>query len=140
MPYHSAFEEREGADPLGAVDDLVRDDKVPRFDGFLETADCGEGDDGADAEAAEGGDVGAGGDLVGGEFVVEAMAADEGDGDRLVGLRGGVVEDGDGRGGFAPGCGWFEGGDVGEAWEVLQAGSSYDCDGDWVLGGGVSSC
>lgn len=91
VPYHSAFEEREGADPLGAVDDLVRDDKVPRFDGFLETADCGEGDDGADAEAAEGGDVGAGGDLVGGEFVVEAMAADEGDGDRLVGLRGGVV-------------------------------------------------
>ncbi|KAI7158684.1 carotenoid oxygenase [Hortaea werneckii] len=30
-----------------------------------------------------------------------------------------ALEDGDGRGGFAPGCGWFEGGDVGEAWEVL---------------------
>jgi hypothetical protein len=45
----SIFEECEWAYALGTVDYLVWEDEVAGFDRFLETADCGEGDDGSDA-------------------------------------------------------------------------------------------
>lgn len=84
---HAAFEECEWTDTLGAIDDLVRDDEVSWFDVFLQASYCGEGDDGADAEMSEGGDVGAGGDFVWCELMVQTMARDEGDGNWLA--RGG---------------------------------------------------
>lgn len=135
---HAAFEECEWADSLGAVDDLVGDDEVAGFDGFLEAAYSGEGDDGADAEVAEGGDVGASGDFVGGELVMEAMAGDEGDGDWLACGGRWVVEDGDGRGGSAPGSAWVEGGDVGEVREGLESCAANDGDRDGVCHMSVS--
>jgi hypothetical protein len=131
---HAALEEGEGADALGAVDDLVRDDEVARLDGFLQRADGAEGDDGAHAQAAEGSDVGAGGDLVGRDLVVQAVARQEGNGDGLA-AAGGVVQDGDGRGGSAPGSGRVERGDGGETWEGLQAGATDHGDGDGTCGG-----
>lgn len=133
---HAALEESEGPDALGAVDDLVRDDEVARLDGFLQTAYGAEGDDGAHAEAAQGGDVGARGNLVRCDLVVQAMAGDEGDGDGLA-LAGGrvVVEDGDWGGGRAPGGGGLERGDLGEAGEGLKAGAANDGDGDGLCGG-----
>jgi hypothetical protein len=134
---HAALEEGEGADALGAVDDLVGDDEVAGLDGFLQRADGAEGDDGADAQAAQGGDVGAGGDLVGCDLVVQAVARQEGDGDGLA-VGGGVVQDGDGRGGSAPRSGRVERGDGGEAWEGLQAGATDHGDWDGTCGGGVS--
>lgn len=128
---HTALEEGERTDALGAVDDLVGDDKVAGLDLFLQRAYGAEGNDGADTEAAESSDVGAGGHLVRSDLVVETMAGDEGDGDGLAVGRGrGVVEDGDGRGGSAPGSGELEGGDGCEAREGLEAGATDHRNGD----------
>ena len=77
----AGVEEGEGPDPLRAVDDLVRDDEVARLDRFAQRADGAEGDDGADAKGAQGSDVGAGGDFVGREFVVQAVTGKECDWD-----------------------------------------------------------
>jgi hypothetical protein len=111
---HAGFKEGERSNTLGAVDDLVRDNKVARFHGFLEGADGGKGDDGANAEGAEGGDVGAGRDFMRGELVVCPVAREEGDGDRSASGGGGVFEDVDVGGRVAPGCRDGEGGSVGE--------------------------
>ena len=97
MRHHAALKERKRPNPLRPVDNLVRHHEIPWFHFLRQRADSAEGDDGADAEGAEGGDVGAGGDFVGCEGVVEAVAGEEGDG---VGVGrvggGGVGEDGDG--------------------------------------------
>jgi hypothetical protein len=130
----ASLEEGKGADALCAVDDLVGNDEVPRFDLLPQGAHGGKGNDGADAEAAQRGDVGAGGHFVGGELVVEAVAGEEGDGEALSGRGGRVQEDGDGRGGEAPGRGGVEGGDVLEVREVLEAGAADDGDVDGVCG------
>ena len=95
VPDDPSLEERPRPDALGPIDDLVRHQKIPRPDFLLQAADGGESDDGADAEGAEGGDVGARGDLVGRELVVQAVAGEEGDGRRVAGCWGGVVQDGD---------------------------------------------
>lgn len=86
------------ADTLGAVDDLVRDDKVARSNLLAERADGRERDNGLDAEVLESGNVGAGGNLGRGDGVVGTVARDEGN-LRAVGER----RDGDGRRGLAPG-------------------------------------
>lgn len=128
---HATLEEGEGTDALGAVNDLVGDDKVTGLDLLLQRAYGAEGDNGADTEATESGDVGAGGNLMGSDLVVKTMAGDEGDGDGLAVGRGrGVVEDGDGRGGSAPGSGELEGGDGSEAREGLEAGATDHRNGD----------
>ena len=93
------LEESKRPDALRTIDNLVRDDEVTWLDLLRKTADGTEGDDGADAEGAERGDVGAGGDLVGREFVVEARGGrGRRLGRRVAGLVGGLVgEDGDGN-------------------------------------------
>lgn len=97
MAHHAALEESERPDALGAVDDLIRHHEIPGLDRLLQAAYGRESDDGADADRAERGDVCAGGDLVRCEFVVQAMAGEERDGDGLSRRRRGVVEDGDWR-------------------------------------------
>jgi hypothetical protein len=129
MSHDAALEKRKRSHPLGAVDDLIWYHKVARLDLLLQGADGAEGDDAAHAERAEGGDVGAVRHFVRRERVVRAVAGEEGDGDRIVG------EDGDGRGGSAPGGGGREGGDRGEAFEVLEAGAADDGYVDGSLGG-----
>jgi hypothetical protein len=127
MSHDAALEKRKRSHPLGAVDDLIRHHKVAWLDLLLQGADGAEGDDAAHAEGAEGGDVGAVRHFMRRERVVRAVAGEEGDGDRI------VREDGDGRGGGSPGGGWSEGGDGGEAFEVLKAGAADDgyVDGSW---------
>lgn len=129
---HAALEEGEGADPLGAVDDLIGHHEVARADLLLQAADGAEGDDGAHADTAEGGNVGAVGHLVRRELVVQAMARQEGDGDGLAGGRGRVVEDGDGRGGLAPRRADVEGRGESEVGQRLQAGAADDSNVDGV--------
>ena len=85
VAHHTALEEGEGSNPLCAIDDLIRNDEVPRFDLFLQTAYRGEGDDGSYADLPQCGDVGAVGDFVRSEFMVEAVSGDEGDWERLAG-------------------------------------------------------
>lgn len=102
---NAALEESPRAHALGAVNDLVRDDKVTGLDFLLQTADGGESNDAADANGAQGGDVGASGNLMRSDLVVQAVAAQEGDGDNLVVVLTLVVQNGDGRGRSAPrGC------------------------------------
>ena len=133
VPDNAVGEEGVWPHALGAIDDLVRDDKVAGGNVFLEGSDGGEGEDGADADGAEGGDVGEVGDEGGGDFVVGAVAGEEGDGGGGVG--GG--EDGDGGGGGAPGCGDGEAGDGREA-RVFEGGDACaadhgDADGSWGI-------
>ena len=128
VPHHASFEERERANALGAVDDLVGHNEVPRFDRLLQASDCGESNDSSHAYVSECGDVGAGRDFVGSDFVVQAMAGQKGDWDGLAGGWGRVVKHGDGRGGCAPGSRWLQGRDMSEVREGLQAGAADDCD------------
>lgn len=71
------------------------------------------------------------------ELVVKAMAGYESDWDGFSGGRGGVLEDGDWRGGDTPGCGGFEARDVGEVGEGGEASAADYCDSDGVWRGGV---
>lgn len=91
------------ANTLGAVNDLIGDNKVARLDGLLQTANCRESNDAADTNGAQGSNVGASGHLVRGNLVVGAVAAQEGDSNGLVVVLALVVEDGDRGGGLAPG-------------------------------------
>lgn len=132
MPDEASFEESPRPDALGAIDDLVRHDEIARSDLLLQAADGGEGDDGADAERAEGGDVGARGDFVRGELVVEAVAGEEGDGGWVPGCGGGVVQDRDWGGGSAPRGRGVEGCDWREVCEFFQACAAYHGDADGI--------
>jgi hypothetical protein len=76
---NSSIEKSEWADPLGAVNDLVRHDKVHGLDLLLQGPDGGEGDDAADADRAQRSDVGPHRDLVRGNLVVHAVAGEERD-------------------------------------------------------------
>jgi hypothetical protein len=100
---------------LGAVNDLVGDNKVTRLNLLLKTADGGEGDDAANTDRAQSGDVGTSRDLVGCDLVVGAVAAQERDGNGLVIVLTLVVQDGDGGGGFTPGSRDRQGSNLGEA-------------------------
>lgn len=132
---YAALVEGEGPDALGAVDDLVGNDKVHGLDLLAQGADGREGDDGAHADGAKGGDVGARGNLVGGKLVVETVAGEEGDGVAV------VLEDHEGGGGRAPRGDGVEGGDGDVAVELGEAGAADDgnVDGAWRRGGIVSS-
>lgn len=74
MAYHAALEEGEWPDALGTVNDLVWYDKVARPDVFLQRADGREGDDGADANVSQGGNVGLVLDLVRSILMVQAVS------------------------------------------------------------------
>jgi hypothetical protein len=124
-----ALEEGKGAHALCAVNDLVGDDKVHGLDLLLQRADGGKGDDAADADGAQGGNVGAGGHLVRGKLVVAAVAGEERDGDAV------VREDGDGGRGRAPGRRGRELGDGLEARERAEAGAADDGDADGAVKG-----
>lgn len=103
VSYNTILEESPWANTLSAVNDLVRNDKVSGLDLLLETANSGESNDATDTDGAQSSDVGAGGNLMGSNLVVGAVAAQEGDGHDLAIVLALVVQDGDGRGGFAPG-------------------------------------
>lgn len=112
MANQPLFKECEGPDAFGSVNGLIGHHKVHGLDLLAQGADSREGDDGADADVAQGGDVGAVGNLVGRKLVVHAVAGNEGN----VGAV--VREDLDRRGGRAPGRVRVEDGDGDEALEL----------------------
>lgn len=120
----AALEEGEGADALGAVDDLVGDHKVHGLDLLLEGADGAEGDDAAHANVPQGGDVGAGGHLVRRELVVGAVTGEEGDRDAI------VLEDEDRGRGLSPGRLGVQLGDRRVAIDLVEASTADDGDMD----------
>ena len=85
MAYHPPLEECKRAHTLGAIDDLVRHDKVSRLDLLLQTTYGRKGNDSLDTKRPQRSNVGAVRHLVRRQFVVKSMARDEGDGDGLSG-------------------------------------------------------
>lgn len=124
----AVLEEGEGAVALGAVDDLVRDDEVHGADLLAQGADGGEADDGAHAQRPQGGDVGAGGDLVRRELVVLAVAGQEGDGHAA------VFEDQDRRRRITPGRQRVYACDGHVAVDLVEPGAADDGDLDGSCG------
>lgn len=98
MGHKTIFEKGAGTDALCTVNDLGREDKVAGGEFFTEGTDGGKGEDGFDTEGLEGGHVGTGGDLGGGQVMTTAVAGQEGD----VGAVGGAGN-GDGITGLSPG-------------------------------------
>lgn len=99
--HESVFEKGAGADTLGAINDLGRQDEITGGEFFTKGTDGGEGEDGLDTEGFQGGHVGTGGDLGRGEVMTTAVAGQEGD----VGTVSGAGN-GDGIAGLSPGL-WF---------------------------------
>lgn len=114
MADNTTLKEGKGADALGAVNDLVGDDKIHRLDLLLQRADGSEGDDASDTDGPQSCNVGAVWDLVGSELVVNAMTGEEGNVGAVVG------EDVDGRGGRPPGGDGVQGCDGLEAIELAE--------------------
>ena len=74
----------EGIDPTpGAVDELVGNKEVARLEAFLETADRVDGDDALHAERLKGVDIGAEGNIGGGNAVPAPVPGQEGNADSL---------------------------------------------------------
>lgn len=132
---HAALEEGEGTDTLGAIDDLVGNDEIAGLDLLLQATDGGEGNDGANTDGAQSSNVGAGGNLVGSDLVVQTVTAQEGDGDRLVVVGALVVQDGDGGGGGAPRSRDVQRRNLSEAGELTQTGTTNNGDTDGLYGG-----
>ncbi len=112
--------ECKGTNALGAVNGLVGEDKVHGLDILLQGAYGGEGDDAADADAAEGCNVGTVGHLVRRKLMVRAMAGEEGNVDVAVG------ENVDGRGGLAPGRVGVQSGNGRVSLELAEASAAND--------------
>jgi len=123
---HALLEEGEGTDALGAVDDLVGYNKVARLNLLLQTAHGGESDDGTDTERAESGNVGASGDLMRSDLVVQTVTRQESDRDVSTGRGRFVVQHADRRRRSAPWCVDVQSGSKGEAWQRLQTSTAND--------------
>ena len=96
---HTLLKESPRPEPLGAVNDLVGDDKVPGLDLLLQATHGGKGDDGAHSDGAQGSNIRTGRDLMRSQLMVQTVATEECDGDKLAGGSALVVQDGDwGRG------------------------------------------
>ena len=96
MADESLLEEGKRTDPLGPVNDLVGYDKVHGLDLLLQGPHCREGDDAADANRPQGGNVGARGHFMRRELVVNAVTREKRHGDAI------VPRDKNGRRGEAP--------------------------------------
>lgn len=127
---NTALEESPRAHALGTINHLVGDDKVTGLNLLLETADGGESNDAADTDRAQRGDVGTGGNLMGSDLVVQAVAAQEGDGDNLVVVLTLMVQNSDGRGRNAPGSCDIQRSHLSEAGQLAQTGAADDSDSD----------
>lgn len=77
MALDASLKERKRSDPLGAIDDLIRDDKVPRLDVLPQTAHCRKGDDGPDAQGSECGDIRSAWYLVRCDLMMQTMSCQE---------------------------------------------------------------
>jgi hypothetical protein len=118
MAHHAALKESKRSDALGAINNLIRDDKVSGLDLLLQRPNSRESNDATDTDGSERRNVGAVGNLMRCVLVVEAVARQEGD--RYVV----VLEDRDRARGNSPGCGDVKGGDGSESFESLQSGAT----------------
>lgn len=116
------------ADTLGAVDDLIGNNKVARLDSLLQTANGRESDDATDTNGAQSSDIGASGHLVRGNLVVGAVTAQERDGNGLVVVLALVVEDSDRGGRLAPGGRDVQRSNLGEPRKLAKASAADDSD------------
>lgn len=133
MAHNPSFKERKRSHALGAINNLIRHDKIPRLDNFLQTSHSRKRNHSPDTDASQGSNVGAVGYLMGRDLVVSTVTAEECDGNILVRRARLVMDNCDGRGGLTPRRLNVERRNFGEAREVLEAGAADDCDADLVL-------
>jgi hypothetical protein len=133
MAHNPSFKERKWANTLGAINNLIRHHKIPRLNNFLQTTHSRERNYGPDTDTSQSCNVGAVGYLMRRDLVVSAVTAEECDGHVFAGDAALVMDDCDGGGGLAPGSLDVERGDLGEAGEVLEAGSADDRNADLVF-------
>lgn len=126
--HNALLEESERTHAFCSVDDLIRHDKVPRLDMFLQTTNCRERDDGPNTDFAECCDIGSRRNLMRRELMVKAVSAQESHRNILASHRALVVQNGDGRRGLAPGSVNLKRRNFGEAWKFPQARSANNGD------------
>lgn len=100
---NASLEEGPWPNTFGSVDNLIRDDKVARFDSLLKTSHGGKGDDATHTNGTQSSNVGSGRHFVRSDLVVRTVAAQESHGDSLLVVFALVVQNGDGRRRFTPG-------------------------------------
>ena len=129
---NALLEECPRPEALGAVNNLVRDDKVPGLDILPQATDGREGDDGAHPDGPQGSDVGTRRDLMGSQLVMQAVATEECNGDKLAGGRTLVVQDGDRGRGITPRRRDGQRRNLGEAGKFSKASTTDDGNADGV--------
>lgn len=120
MTDKAALEEGEWANALCAVDDLVRDHKVHGLDLLLQGAYSAEGNDAADTNVSQSGNVGASGNLVRCILVVCTVAGKESDRNAI------VLEDENGGGWLTPRRLGVQLCDGGVAVDLVETGTAND--------------
>lgn len=123
---NATLEEGKWSDALGSVDDLIWNDEIAWLDLLLEGADSREGNDAANADGAEGGNIGAVWNLMWCNGVVGAVTGEESH-DRVL-----VLEDSNWGGWLSPWSVDVQAGNWGEAIELLETGSADNSDVDWA--------
>jgi len=139
MTYHTAFEKGKRSHTFGAINDLVRNDKISRLNLLLQTADRGKGNDGPDTQMSQCRDVGSVAYLMRRKFVMKTMARDESDSNWLSAAGRGVVKDTDRRRGLAPGRLDVQARDMCKACKRLQSSAANDSNRDWLYKVGLVS-
>lgn len=129
---HSLLEKCPWTEPLGAINDLVRNHKIAGLDVLPQATDGREGDDGTDTDGTQGGDIGAGGNLMGCQLVMQTVTTQECDCDSLTGALALVVEDGDRRRGVTPRRRDIQRRNLGEARKLSKTSTADDGDSDGV--------
>jgi hypothetical protein len=132
MTYNPSFKERKWPHTLGAINNLIRHNEIPRLNDLLQTTHSRERNHSPDTDASQCRNVCAVGYLMRRDLVVCAVTAEKCDGHVLAGDAALVMKDCDGRGRLAPRSLDVERSDFGKAGEVLEAGSSNDRNTDLV--------
>jgi hypothetical protein len=124
MANYAALEESKGPNALGAVDDLVRDDKVHWLDLLLQRTHGRKGNDAADTDMPQSSDVGPVGHFVRRVLVVQAVSGEKGN------IGAVVRQDLDGRRRRTPGGNGVNGGNGLVTLELAKSCTANDGDVD----------
>lgn len=129
---HSLLEKCPWTESLGAINDLIRNHKIAGLDFLPQATDGREGDDGTDTDGTQGSDIGAGGNLMGCQLVVQTVTTQKCDCDSLAGALALVVKDGDRRRGVTPRRRDIQRRNLGEARKLSKTSAANYADSDGI--------
>jgi hypothetical protein len=121
------LEEREGTDSFGTIDGLVRDDEITRLDFLGQRTRRRKRNDRSNPQFPQSGDVCSHGDLGRVVLVVDAVASEKRDGDRLARRGRWVFENRDRRRWLAPWRVDVDDRRFGEMLQRVESCPSYHC-------------